>query len=166
METKTILLTAIFGMVVALSGCISFGSQISVDQEEPAVEMLDYPTSVRPGQVFAVKWRVNLEGTVPHTSVHWDNVSHAGEFGTNVTPADSGYTDLVTEFASGNFTVPAEFEGNATAPSKAGTMYLRGHAIHNGQQYWTDEFTISVTGAAVEVNVSANASGSAGLYGY
>lgn len=168
MDKKIILLAAIFGLAIAFSGCIDFAPTPpaeDIGEEAPAVEMLDYPTTVQAGQVFAVKWRVNLEGMTTHTSVHWANVSYAGEFGTNVTPASSGYTDLVTDFASGNFTIPAEFEGNATASSSAGTMYMRGHVIFEGAQYWTDEFTVTVTGTATG-GAPNNSNNGSGYFGY
>lgn len=123
--------------------------EIAEQPAEPLVDGVrfeDYPEEVPAGNVFSVGWRVTSEtpGTINHTSVHYGTASRAGTFGSTVAPSQSGYASLVRDFMSGTFQAPGTFTANITAPSTPGTVYLRAHAVINGQNYWTDEVRVNV----------------------
>lgn len=117
---------------------------LDVKRSEPKVTILDIPKTTSAHKTTAFTWRVDGSPTsINHTSIHFGNVSEPGQLGTDIAPSDTKYTDLVKEFASGNFDIPLQFVGNAQI-AKTGTYYLRGHAVIDGKNYWTDEYTLEV----------------------
>ncbi|OGG21755.1 hypothetical protein A3B48_03595 [Candidatus Gottesmanbacteria bacterium RIFCSPLOWO2_01_FULL_40_10] len=123
---------------------------LEVKVPEYKVSLLDAPAEVIEDATFAFTWRVDgLPTTINHTSVHYGAESTAGDLGKDVAPEDTNYTDLVNDFAKGNFNIPLQFVGN-TAIARTGTYYFRAHAIINGQHYWTEEKTLTVNSAKEE----------------
>lgn len=117
---------------------------LNISQSEPRVTLQDVPQTAVAGNTLTFTWRVDGPvTTINHTSIHYGTVSQPGVLGKDVVPADTRYSDLVKEFADGNFDIPLQFVGNAQI-AKQGTYYLRGHAIINGEHYWTDEATLEV----------------------
>lgn len=115
-----------------------------VKKGEPKVTILDIPKTASAGQTITFTWRVDGPPTsINHTSIHFGTVSEPESLDVNIAPADTKYTDLVKEFASGKFDIPLQFVGNAQI-EKPGIYYLRGHAIVDGKNYWTDEYTLEV----------------------
>ena len=104
--------------------------------------MVSFPTYGIVDEEANIVWEVDAPSgsQIVHTAIHYDTESHPGSFGLGVTPGDSGYLDLTTEFASGEF-VSGNFEATIT-PSV--TLYFRAHAIIDGNHYWTDEETILI----------------------
>ncbi|OGG00567.1 hypothetical protein A3D78_00155 [Candidatus Gottesmanbacteria bacterium RIFCSPHIGHO2_02_FULL_39_14] len=120
---------------------------LEVKIPEYKVTLQDAPPQVTENQTFAFTWRVDgLSTTINHTSVHYGTQSTPGTLSKTVKPEDTNYTDLIKDFAKGNYTIPLQFVGNTTI-AKSGTYYIRGHAIINGENYWTDERTLEVISA-------------------
>ena len=120
---------------------------LEVKVPEYKVVLLDAPPEAVEDEVFSFTWRVEgLATTINHTSVHYGTKSTAGDLVKTVKPDDTDYTDLVKDFAAGNFNIPLQFVGNTTI-AKPGTYYYRGHAIINGEHYWTEEKTLTVKSA-------------------
>lgn len=118
---------------------------LEVKIQDYKVTVLNAPTEVVEDTVFAFTWRVDgIPTTINHTSIHFGTVSQPGELGKEVAPQDTKYSDLIKDFAKGNYNIPLQFVGNSTI-ARPGTYYYRGHAVINGQNYWTAESTLEVT---------------------
>lgn len=110
-----------------------------------SIELVDYPLSVAVGQDIKVSWNVSGGDKATHSAVHYGFESKPGTFTLDVGPAGAGYPSLTTEFASGEFALPKDFEAVFKA-DKAGKLYFRAHAIIGGMNYWTEEKSIEVKG--------------------
>jgi len=111
------------------------------------VTLMDAPKEVTANQVFTLTWRIDgPPATIHHTSIHYGTDSNPGTLGKEVKPEDTKYTDLVKDFAKGDYNIPLQFVGN-TKIATAGTHYFRAHAIINDQNYWTDEMILEVKAA-------------------
>ena len=120
---------------------------LEVKIQDYKVTILNAPTEVTEDQVFAYTWRVDgVPTAINHTSIHYGSVSNPGVLGKDVAPEDTKYTDLVKDFVKGDYSIPLQFVGNTTI-TKPGTYYFRGHAIINNENYWTDEYTLTVAAA-------------------
>jgi len=110
--------------------------------QEPSVNLLSYPSTAITDEEVTLSWSMGTPSNVQatHTAIHYSTVSQPGNFGFDVTPSDSGYAELTTEYASGNFQA-GTFETILTLTE---TTYFRAHAIINGNNYWTDENMITV----------------------
>lgn len=106
------------------------------------------PQSISAGTIFGIDWKVDAEEQTyaSHIAVHWDTVSHPGDYGLEITPTLSGYANFTKAYASGTYAVPGTFEDNIKLDdSDAGkVLYLRAHAVVAGKNYWSDEITIPV----------------------
>lgn len=133
--------------IIFISGCTTQTTVPTTPQY--SFEILDYPTSVRTGEDFTITWKLNTDSptTITHTAVHYSTQSHAGEYNFDVTPANSGYTSLTTDFASGNFMIPNRFSVKIRTPDST-KLYYRVHAIIDGKNYWTIEYTADVQGTS------------------
>lgn len=117
---------------------------LEVKTQDYKVSMISAPSQAVEDEVFAFTWRVDgLPTTITHTSVHYGTESTPGILGKEVAPDDTNYEDLVTDFTDGEYNIPLQFVGN-TKIATPGTYYYRGHAIVNGQHYWTDEAVLEV----------------------
>lgn len=117
-------------------------------EDEIEVEFVNLPKGGRQDQDFTVVWKVEAdkEPVVTHTAVHYDYISHSGDFGEDIGPAQSGYPKLTSEFAKKESKVPGNFTAKIT-PEKAGVLYLRAHAIIDGNNYWSEEKQIKIAEA-------------------
>ena len=161
MDNK-LLAIGFLSLLLIVSGCVQPPSTTSpgttpptppATNEVPSI-YLSYGTSssATEGQPVSFGWDIGadtggvLQGAgfgATHTAVHFDTVSHSGSWGTDVTPAQSGYADFTKEYASGNYAFPATFNGTAIAPAGgSGLLYFRAHAIIDGKNYWTPEQSI------------------------
>lgn len=106
---------------------------------------ISIPDLVRQEQFLNLVWRVEAEKeqTIMHTAVHYDYQSHPGELGKEIGPAQSGYTSLTPEFAKRDSKIPGNFTAKIT-PQLDGMIYLRAHAIIDGQNYWSEEKIVKV----------------------
>lgn len=111
--------------------------------EGPGVTITDAPSSIDAGQTFDVYWRIDspVQRNIQHTAVHYGTSPVAGDLGTDVAPAASGYPDLTPPKA---VTIPGTFS-DTISTSSVGTVYFRAHAIVDGKHYWSDESSILVT---------------------
>ncbi len=155
--------------IVFVSGCIQYPPTNQTNQtnqtpgnvtpanrtqENVTVTVISAPSTVDINESIPFSWRV--EGPrqmINYTSVHYDNKSHPGTFGTDVSPEESGYPYDVPKYANGSFEIPRTFNADLVN-NLTGTIYYRAHALVNGSNYWTDERTISVTGANVTTNIT------------
>jgi hypothetical protein len=165
MEMK--LFAAFLAFIVAFSGCIQPVETIEPEAEpspsaepsqEPSavsVELSGFPESVSVGGKIAIKWRVNsdIPFAINHTAIHFSYSPHPGDLGLDAGPAASGYTEIAGNFASGSFSIPANFEAEII-PSLSGTIYFRAHAIVAGKNYWTEEQQVQVE--AIEAPAGAS----------
>jgi hypothetical protein len=87
------------------------------------------PTSAAAGSNFTVCWRVEGTGTVPHTAIHTDDESHAGD--ATATFADYDKATYYPGNATGQVAVdlPGTFCTSVQVPDTAGNLYLRAHVI-------------------------------------
>ncbi|MDO8599421.1 MAG: hypothetical protein Q7S02_04890 [bacterium] len=110
-----------------------------------SVVVLSPSASASAGGPTPMTWEVRapVGSTATHTAVHWGATSNSGALGTDVTPAASGYPNLLPDYAEGSYALPRNFTGAATFPT-AGTYYYRGHAIIGGLHYWSPEYTIQI----------------------
>ncbi len=149
---KLLVLAALIIGVVFVSGCqtsptgstIDTGQQTTEQPEESvSVSIASAPSSARAGDKITFSWGVEGPSTtIPHTAVHYDYAPHPNVF-EGTTPEGSGYPKFTQDFAQGQFNIPRTFTASITA-DKAGTLYYRGHAIVNGEQYWTEEESIYI----------------------
>lgn len=118
-------------------------------QGDYTVSLIDGPKETEAGKVLTFTWRVDgAPTTITHTSVHYGRTSVPGELGKDVKPAEVPYSDLIKDFADGKYNIPLQFVGNTRVLS-SGTYYYRAHAIINGANYWTSEYTLEVKNASV-----------------
>lgn len=115
-----------------------------VEYKDYKVSLVNAPKEIAANSIIPFTWRVEgPPATINHTSVHFGAVSTPGILGKDVKPADTKYTDLVKDFANGKYDIPLQFVGNAKI-AVSGTYYYRVHAVINGKNYWTDEYTLEV----------------------
>jgi hypothetical protein len=106
-------------------------------------ETTSVPSEVDSGSDILVSWSVSGEGlSAVHTAIHYGSTSNPGNFGTDVGPP-GGYSQLTTEFASGDFPLPDDFSTSISTDS-SGVMYLRAHTIVDDKHYWTDEVAVTI----------------------
>jgi len=130
--------------IVFVSGCTTQYNGTVTPQY--SLESINYPPSVKAGEEFTISWKVNtnVPATIKHTAIHYSSESHPGDYGLDVTPASSGYSGLTTDYASGNFSIPNTFPVKVNAPTNSDKLYFRAHAIIEGKNYWTQEYTVNV----------------------
>jgi len=122
--------------------------------ENYKVTLVDAPKEIATGVNATFTWRVDGSSTtINHTAVHIGTVSNPAELGKEVAPADTSYTEMVKDFASGNFTVPLQFVGNHVITTP-GTYYFRVHAAVKDKNYWSDEYTVVVTQGETDYKIS------------
>src|SRR5688572_30788008 len=145
-----------------------------------AVEILESPAASPAGSKATVCWTVSGSGTVPHTAIHWDDMSHASETprtfqlynlgasypNNQSSPASSGYTvqatgttfcTAATMPASGSIFVVAHVMDSTGAPGRISTeREIRvgsasdAHVVIQNSAYAPPTFTVS-PGAIVSV---------------
>ena len=133
----------VLGVIILL--IVGFiGVKVLVTGKSYKVILVDAPKEAETGKTTTFTWRIDgPPATINHTSVHYGTVSDPGEKDQKVKPEDTKYTDFVKDFASGDFNIPLQFVGN-TMVSTSGTYYFRVHALIDGKNYWSDEYTLEV----------------------
>jgi len=122
------------------------------------VSLVDAPKEIAAGKVGTFTWRVDGPATViKETAVFFGTLSTPGKLGKEVKPVDTEYRDMVHDFENGSYDVPIQFVGNAKVATP-GAYFFRVHALVNGENYWTDEFTFD--SKVVQEPTSATSSGS------
>src|SRR3989344_826650 len=89
-------------------------------------------------------WKVTggEQGKVEHTALHWDTVEHPPDFRTY---PEGQLTQVQTGWTPQTFTAMLKF-------SEAGTYYVRGHAIVDGTNVYTEEIELVVSEAQAANN--------------
>jgi plastocyanin len=95
----------------------------------PLVTILSCPSSVSVGEHFTVTWNVTggIPGVITHSAIH----------------RGMSMTDIISVVVSGN--TPQTFTATIPAPNQTGTFQIRAHAIVDGNNYFSDLRTITVT---------------------
>jgi len=143
--------------VVVIGGFFLFKSPSEPEQQRVSVvldddsqqgiakstSLIEPPSTATSGQAVVFSWRVNApaDSQITHTAIHYSTESQPGIFRLDVTPPNSGYSELTTEYASGNFN-EGIFQTTLTVTE---TTYFRAHSIIDGDNYWTEEFMIEIT---------------------
>lgn len=144
----------IFGGIILLV-VAWFGYKTLISSvEDYKVTLVDAPKQVDAGGVATFTWRVDgPPTTINHTSVHIGTIPNPGDLGKEVKPGDTKYSDMVTDFANGNYNIPLQFVGNIKVP-KEGKYYFRVHALVKDKNYWSDEFNFDVVKTSGEHKIT------------
>lgn len=152
MSRGLLILSTIVAVTAAFAGCHT--PQDTEDPSDPingdpdrqitGVEVLSAPASVEEGGEATVCWLVEGRGTIPHTAVHWDNQSHAGDrvqfgdYGPQV-----GYPDNNSAQDPDGYEIPQTFCTNISVQND--TVYFRAHAMITAPGLLSPEHSIAVT---------------------
>ena len=113
-------------------------STTTAQQGNYAVSIVNAPASVLVGKPFTITWKVDspVQKTIAHTAIH---------YGPRSVPNPTAPSDypLTPDIKSG--VIPGTFSIQFTI-TPTGTYYYRAHAIIDGQNVWSDERMITVTG--------------------
>ena len=136
-------------IVIVLIALITWAGTMAEEVQQStsgtAVEVSAPPASGRAGSPVPLTWGVQapVGAVATHTAIHWGTNSVAGELGTDVGPGAAGYPNLLPDYAQGSFALPRTFTGAVTFPA-AGTYSYRAHAIIDGKNYWSPEYTVVI----------------------
>lgn len=134
--------------------------EVPVKKSLPKVSLLKTPSRFVVGEQSSVQWEVQTASsqTIAHTAVHWGTESQKGKkLGKQDGPQAAGYPNLTTKYAKGEFSVPGTFSDSFSVPSGATMVYMRAHAIINGENYWSDERAVPVSETGEGADTSAAA---------
>src|SRR3989338_7906844 len=103
----------IFGAIILLVvGWFSL-KVLFTPPEDYKVTLIDAPKEVTGGNTATFTWKITGSSTtINHTAVYLGNTSNPGEFGLDVKPEGTKYTDYVRDFADGKYDIPLQFIGN------------------------------------------------------
>lgn len=110
------------------------------------VLVVSAPERVAAGEQAQVCWRVEGNGTIGHTAVHFDDESHPDAAAFAVYAGGAAYPDNGPATVTGSFQLPGTF--CALLPPANGTTYLRAHAMPSAAQA---PGTLSATETVVSV---------------
>lgn len=112
----------------------------------PVISVVSYPDVSNVGDMARIMWRVDSPTPLlaTHTAIHYDTNWHPGNLGTDIGPAQGGYPGLTSEYLSGSFGIPSEFVTDIKIPDDATQLYFRAHAMVDGKNYWTNEYSIKI----------------------
>lgn len=121
--------------LLLVSGCISKPNITPTATATPfIINVTSYPSNVKGGTNFAIQWEVSgRTGNIIHTAVHWGfkkGGPHTTDYG--------GFSKVYTG------KIPQKFSVNLTAPD-SGIIYFRAHAIIDGTDVYTSEYSIIIT---------------------
>ena len=110
-----------------------------------AVLVTARPETAQVGVSVPFVWdvRAPVGAVATSTSLQWGRTSHPGAMNVMTTPAAVQYSDSLSDYMRGSYALPRTFRGAVTFPS-AGTYFFRAHAVIDGQQYWSPEYSIRV----------------------
>jgi plastocyanin len=105
----------------------------------PTVTLTTAPTSSIAGQQVSINWHIDSDpASIRHSAVHFGPNSVPSPKGPGDYPSASQY--LCTDVAC---SIPGDF-ATTIGIAKSGTYYYRAHAVIGGQNYWSDEKTITI----------------------
>jgi hypothetical protein len=112
--------------------------------QDYSVAFTNIPTDVTLPNSATFTWTVSGPSRIiKTTSVYLSSESSPGMLLKTTAPTDTKYTDMLTDFLDGTYTVPLVFVGNANF-SLPGTYFYRAYALISGKHYWSDERTLNV----------------------
>lgn len=120
---------------------------------EPQFTVITAPGSGTVGEKIEFNWGITAEeGTIAaSTAVRYGKGSTLGELGKDIAPADTTYDRAPTAYTS--VTLPDTFI-SALWTGSEGMLYYRFHAVIEGENYWSDEYSIEIAPEAEEVEVA------------
>lgn len=106
---------------------------VEVPFDEPGVYNVSAPTAASHNAIIGLAWDVSAleETTISRTSVQWGTTS-------------GDYTRETDQYLEGTFTIPAHFEANIRPPEGAEALFGRAVAEIDGEEYVSEEFTITI----------------------
>ncbi len=143
MTRKMLLLLA----VVILFAVVSCTPQQPETPPGPAVETQitasTAPDSGTVGEKMEFGWGITAEeGTIAtNTAVRYGTESTPGALGKDVSSDDTSYVSATKAHVS--TALPSTFT-SSLYPTSEGTLYYRFHAVINGENYWSDEYSAEV----------------------
>lgn len=143
----------IIGAILLLIGGWFGLNTIISSFEDYRVILVDASKEAAPGSTITFTWKINgPPATINHTAVYLGTVSTLGEFGKDVGPEDTKYTDFTKDFADGKYDIPLQFVGNIKMDS-VGKYYFRVYALIKDKHYWSDEYSLEVKPVDYKVSV-------------
>lgn len=121
--------TPVTSTPVTTPGTPSTPTNGTPDLAVPRVYVTSMPEKAANTTTPTVCWRVEGNGSSPHTAVHYGPASHPN--GTFSDYPEAVYPDNGPATTSGNFSLPSTFCGTLKAVSA--TVFLRAHAIVDGE---------------------------------
>lgn len=141
------------GIILLIAAWFGYKTLIS-SVEDYKVSLVDAPKQIDTGGTATFTWRVDgPPASINHTSVHMGLESNPGELAKDIKPGDTKYTEMVSDFANGDYNVPLQFIGNIKM-LKEGKYFFRVHALIKDKNYWSDEFTFDVVKSSGEHKIS------------
>jgi hypothetical protein len=109
-----------------------------------SVEIESFTQEINEGENATFTWYVSgPPETIHSTVVYYGTKSTSGGLTENALPKDTGYSNILKDFESGDYDIPLRFIGNIRI-SAAGTYFARAYASIDGSNYWTDEVSFKV----------------------
>lgn len=103
------------------------------------------PSTFAKDKNMTICWRITGEGVVPHTAVHTDTASHAGDNSIAAYPT-AWYPDNATAAAPAGYTLPGTFCTFVKTPNQSpASFYLRAHVLSAAGHLLSDEKQVILT---------------------
>ncbi len=145
MTHKIFLLLAV-AMLFVVAGCTP--KPPVVQGVEPQITATTAPDSGTAGEKIEFNWEITAEGgtIATSTSVRYGTESTQGVLGKDVAPANTTYASSTKAYVS----APLPYRFTSALWTGSRTLYYRFHAVINGENYWSDEYSITVAPEAEE----------------
>lgn len=152
MTRKLLLLVAIAMLIVVVSCIPEPPENPPGPAAETQITATTTPQAGTVGEKMEFGWGITAEeGTLAAlTTVRYGAESTPGELGKDVAPADTTYESATTAHTS--VPLPETFT-TFLYPTSDGTLYYRFHALINGENYWSDEYSAEIAALEEEVPV-------------
>lgn len=144
MMTRKLLLLVTIAMLIVVISCTPQQPETPLGPAiETQITATTTPDTGTVGEKMEFGWAIDAEeGTVVmSTAVHYGTESTPGVLGEEVSPADIPYVSVTTAHISAP--LPGTFT-TSLYPTSEGTLYYRFHAVIDGKNYWSDEYSAEV----------------------
>ncbi len=133
-------------MVVIILGSCSLAQLFKAgEQSKYTIEVISAPAAAVVNAPQMIKWQVKGDPkNAEQTAIYYDNVAHAGNFGSSVSPLLGGYPKFSIQESQGEIKMPGTFSAVITS-DQSGILYYRAMAKIEEQYYWTPEYTIAIS---------------------
>lgn len=150
--SKYTVLWVVGAIILVIAGWFGYQALIAPFRDYK-LTIVDAPKELFSGGIATFTWRADGPPTTIHyTTVRLGTTSNPGELEKDVRPEDTKYTEMVKDFANGDYTLPLQFIGN-TQVGQPGTYYYRIYALINDKHYWGDEYSLQVKPASYSVTL-------------